>query len=80
MNKSFPVVFSRFISALCLLAFMGLVAVRAGASTPDPRLYGPWIVQDSVAQENIGLQVYFSPDGNFRTSAYSRTCLSCSFR
>jgi len=28
-------------------------------------MFGPWAVQQASSQENVGLRVYFSPDGNF---------------
>jgi len=66
MNISLPVRLSRFLAALSLLAFAGLLAGQAAAAaTADPRMFGPWVVQQAPAQENIGVRVYFSPDGNF---------------
>lgn len=65
MNKSFPIQFVRFFAAFCLLAFIGLLSEQAGAASTDPRMFGPWVVEQSVAKENVGLRVYFSPDGNF---------------
>ena len=65
MTMSFSAGFSRFLATLSLLAFMGLAAGPAAAAAPDPRMFGPWVVQQASVQENIGLRVYFSPDGNF---------------
>lgn len=65
MNLSLPARLTRFLAALGLLAFMGLVATPAAAVSPDPRMFGPWVVHQAPVQENIGLRVYFSPDGNF---------------
>lgn len=65
MNKSFPVRFTRFFAAFFLLAFVGVLSQQAYAASTDPRMFGPWVVEQAVAKENIGLRVYFSADGNF---------------
>jgi len=65
MNKFIPVRFSRFFAAFFLLAFVGVLSQQADAASTDPRMFGPWAVEQAVAKENIGLRVYFSPDGNF---------------
>jgi hypothetical protein len=51
--------------AAFLLAFVSLAPRQAQAATPDPRMYGPWVVVDSESVENVGLRAFFSPDGNF---------------
>jgi hypothetical protein len=65
VNTFFTAKFSRFFAVLCMLAFMGLLSEQATAASTDPRMFGPWVVQQAPMQENIGLRVYFSPDGNF---------------
>ena len=65
MNKSISVQFSRLLGAIGLFAWLGLLSAPASAVAPDPRMFGPWVVQQSVSPENRGLGVYFSPDGNF---------------
>jgi hypothetical protein len=54
-----------FLVAAFLLAFVSLAPRQAQAATPDPRMYGPWVVVDSESVENVGLRAFFSPDGNF---------------
>lgn len=65
MSMSFQSALSRFLATLSLLAFLGLVSAPAAAASPDPRMFGPWVVQQAPVPDNVGLQVYFSPDGNF---------------
>lgn len=65
MNISFPVKIFNIVAMLLLLAFMGLTSGKASATSPDERMYGPWVVQQSSSAENIGVRVFFSPDGNF---------------
>ncbi len=66
MSISYSTRFTRFLAALSLFAFMGLLSEPAtSASAPDPRMFGPWVVQQASSPENVGLRVYFSPDGNF---------------
>lgn len=64
MSTSRSIPFSRYLAGLWLFAFLGL-SLQAGAAAPDPRIFGPWVVQQASSQENVGLRVYFSPDGNF---------------
>jgi len=65
LSTFFTATFSRFFSGLCLLAFMGVLSGPATAASADPRMFGPWVVQQAPAQKDIGLRIYFSPDGNF---------------
>ena len=65
MNFSMPVKIFNFVAVLLLFSFMGLASGKASATSPDQRMFGPWVVQQSSSAENIGLGVYFSPDGNF---------------
>jgi|GEM_PF-5865622 len=65
MNISFPVKIFNIVAMLLLLAFMGFTSGKASATSPDERMYGPWEVQQSSSVENIGVRVFFSPDGNF---------------
>jgi len=65
MNMSFPAKLSRVFAVLCMLAFMSVFAERASAASPDPKMFGPWIVVDTENVENIGMRAFFSPDGNF---------------
>lgn len=65
MNLSFPAKIFNFVAMLLLLSFMGLTSGKAFATPLDQRMIGPWVVQQSSSPENIGLGVYFSPDGNF---------------
>ncbi len=65
MNISFPVRIFNTAALLLLLAFMGLASEKASATPPDERMFGPWVVQQSSSAENIGVRVFFSPDGNF---------------
>jgi len=65
MNSLFAVRFSRVLAILCVLASMSIFAERASAASPDPRMFGPWAVVDTENIENIGMRVFFSPDGNF---------------
>jgi hypothetical protein len=65
MNVSFPVKIFNVVALLVLIAFMGLTSGKASATSPDQRMFGPWVVQQSSSAENIGLGVFFSPDGNF---------------
>jgi hypothetical protein len=65
VNKAFPLRITRFLAVLCLLAGMGIFAQQASAESPDPRMLGGWVVVDTPSKENIGMRVFFSPDGNF---------------
>jgi hypothetical protein len=65
MNISFPVRAFNIVAMLLLIAFMGLTSGKAAATSPDQRMFGPWQVQQASSAENIGLRVFFSPDGNF---------------
>lgn len=51
--------------ALSLFVFIAVAPRPADAATPDPKMFGPWVVTDSENVENVGLRVFFSPDGNF---------------
>jgi hypothetical protein len=55
----------RLFAALCLFAFISGLAGKASAASPDPRMFGGWVVADSENVENLGLRAFFSPDGNF---------------
>ena len=65
MNMSFPVKLSRAFAVLCMLTFISFFAERSYATSPDPKMFGPWVVVDSENIENIGMRAFFSPDGNF---------------
>lgn len=65
MNISFPVRTLNIVAMLLLLAFMGLASGKASATSPDQRMFGPWVVQQASSPENVGLGVFFSADGNF---------------
>jgi hypothetical protein len=65
MNRLFPAKFSRAFAILCVLASMSVFAERSFAAAPDPRMFGPWAVVDTEQIENIGMRVFFSPDGIF---------------
>ena len=65
MNRSFHVEFSRAFAILCVLASLSVLAERSFAASPDPRIAGPWAVVDTENIENIGMRVFFSPDGIF---------------
>ena len=65
MNTSHTIPLSRFFAGLWLFALLGLSLQASAAAAPDPRMFGPWAVQQASSQENVGLRVYFSPDGNF---------------
>lgn len=66
MNISLPVKLINVAAMLLLLAFLGLASGKAHSATPpDQRMFGPWLVQEAASTENVGLRVFFSPDGNF---------------
>lgn len=65
MQNLFHVKISRAFAILCVLASMSFFAERSSAASPDPRMFGPWAVVDTEQIENIGMRVFFSPDGNF---------------
>ncbi len=65
MHMPFQTSFARVFAILCLLAFTSSFAGRVSAASPDPRMFGPWLVTDSENVENLGLGAFFSPDGNF---------------
>jgi hypothetical protein len=65
MNRSFPVRFSQAFAILCVLASLSGFAERSCAASPDPKMYGLWTVVDTEHIENIGMRVFFSPNGNF---------------
>jgi hypothetical protein len=65
MKMSFTARFSRLFAVLCMFAFMGLLSGQASAASADSRMFGAWLVKDAPVPENIGLRVFFSPDGNF---------------
>lgn len=65
MHMPFQIKLWRTLAALCLLAFMGGLAEKASAASPDSRMFGGWLVADSENVENVGLRAFFSPDGNF---------------
>lgn len=65
MNLSFPRKLFRIFAITLLLACTGPLAAQAAATSPDPRMFGPWVVQQPSSQEYIGLRMFFSPDGNF---------------
>lgn len=65
MNVSLSQKVFNLLALLSLLAFTGLASGKAAAADPDPRMYGPWLVQEASSAENVGLRVFFSPDGNF---------------
>lgn len=65
MHIPFQISITRVFAVLCLLASMGGVAGKASAASPDPRMFGGWVVASSENVENVGLRTFFSPDGNF---------------
>jgi hypothetical protein len=65
MSPNLSLKLSRLLIFFALLALLGGFAQRSSAASPDPRMYGAWTVVDTPSQENVGLWVYFSPDGNF---------------
>lgn len=66
MNGSSSGKIVNVIALLLLLVFLGLASEKASAATPaDQRMFGPWLVQEAASTENVGLRVFFSPDGNF---------------
>lgn len=65
MKMSFTARFSRLFAVFCVSALMGLVSGQAAAVSADSRMFGAWVVKEAPVQENVGLRVFFSPDGNF---------------
>ena len=65
MNRLFPLKCSRAFAILCVLASMSVFAQRSSAASADPRMFGLWTLVDAEHIENIGMRVFFSPDGNF---------------
>jgi hypothetical protein len=65
VNMAFPTKITRFFALLCLLASLGVFAKQAAAATTETRIYGPWVVVKTPTMENVGMRVFFSPDGNF---------------
>lgn len=65
MHTSFPARIFNAVAGLMLIAVVGLVSGKASATSPEPRMHGPWVVQQASSSENVGLRVFFSPDGNF---------------
>jgi hypothetical protein len=65
MKGLLPAKLSRVFAILCVLASMSFFAERTLAASPDPRMYGLWTVVDAEHIENIGMRVFFSPNGNF---------------
>jgi hypothetical protein len=65
MNRLFHVKLSRAFAIICVLASMTVFAERSSAASADPRLFGLWTLVDAEHIENIGMRVFFSPDGNF---------------
>ncbi len=65
MNRFLHIGFSRTFAVLCVLVSLSVFAERSIAASPDPRMMGPWAVVDAEQIENIGMRVFFSPDGIF---------------